>query len=215
MAELLDSETIHTPAGDYEIQWLLDYPADQPFSDGFTLLTDGGRDRIDILEGDTDSPESQLVQEALDKHAYDGGDIWDWQLRSGAAIVRYLTLKGKKGVTLVSPSYRPEQPSTNRAEQVTGVAWAPDDATDPAEYTRLQLAQWEAWANGDVFGYQLLDPAGQIVEECWGFYGQYWDEKPDSERSYTLREATDIALVDAENRARAVNLVGAGIVGII
>ena len=215
MAQLLDSETIHTPAGDYEMRWLLDDAADQPFNDGFTLLTDGGRDRIDILEGDTDSAASLLVQEAFDKHAYDGGDIWNWQLRSGAAIVRYLTLKGKKGVTLVSDSYRPEQPSTDRAEQVTGVAWAPDDAADPAEYTRLQLAQWEAWANGDTFGWQLFDPSEAIVDECWGFYGQHWDESPDSERSHTLREATDIALVDAENRARAVNLVGAGIVGII
>ena len=215
MAELLDSETIHTAAGDYEIQWLLDSTPDQPYDSGMTLLTDGGRDRIDILEGDTDSAESLAVQTAFDAHAYDGGDVWNWQLRSGAAIVRYLTLKGKKGVTLVSEDYRPEQPSTDRQERVTGVAWAPDDATDPAEYTRLQLAQWQAWQNGDVFGYQLLNPAGEIVEDCWGFYGQYWDDNPESERSYTLREATEAALLDAESRARAVNLVGAGFVGII
>ena len=214
MSELLDSETIHTAAGDYEINWLLDSTPDQPYDSGLTLLTDGGRDRIDILEGDTDSPESILVQEAFDKHAYPY-DSWGWQLRSGAAIVRYLTLKGKRGVTLVDENYRPEQPSTDRRERVTGVSWAPDDATNPDEYTRLQLAQWEAWANGDVFGWQLFDPAGRIVDECWGFYGQYWDEKPDSERSYTLREATESALLDAENRARAVNLVGAGFVGII
>jgi hypothetical protein len=218
MAQLLDSETIHTPAGDYEMRWLLDDAADQPFNDGFTLLKDGGRDRIDILEGDTGSTESLLVQEALDKHAYlssSWGCSWGWQLRSGAAIVRYLTLKGKRGVTLVSESYRPEQPSTDRQERVTGVAWAPDDAADPAEYTRLQLAQWEAWAEGDTFGWQLFDPSEAIVDECWGFYGQYWDESPGSERSHTLREATDIARLDAENRAKAVNLVGAGFVGLI
>jgi len=214
VSDILDSETIHTAAGDYEIQWRDDYNPDQPYDSGLTLLTDGGRDRIDILEGDTDSAESLAVQEAFDKHAY-GSDSWDWQLRSGAAIVRYLTLKGKRGVTLVDENYRPERPSTDRRERVTGVAWAPDDATNPDQYTRLQLAQWQAWQDGNVFGYQLFDPAGRIVDECWGFYGEYWDEKPDSERTYTLREATEAALLDAENRARAVNLVGAGFVGLI
>lgn len=217
---ILDTETIHTPAGDYEIEWHLDDAADQPFNDGLTLLTDGGKDRIDILEGDTNSEAAQAVLEALDAHSYPH-DAWQWQLRSGAAIVRYLTLKGKKGVTLVSESYRPEQPSTDRQERVAGVAWAPDDAADWKDplgflyFTYVALDQWNAWANGETFGYRLLDPSGEIVDECWGFYGQYWDEKPESERSHTLHDATQAALADAENRVRAVNLAGAGIVGLI
>ena len=35
------------------------------------------------------------------------------------------------------------------------------------------------WANGDVFGYEVLDADGETLDSCWGYYGRYggdgWD----------------------------------------
>ena len=113
------------------------------------------------------------------------------------------------------------EPSTDRSERVYGVAWAPDDAADwhmPEQafnYTYCALAQWRAWADGDVFGWRLTDPAGDEVESVWGYYGSAFDTQPGSERNHTLEEATDAAQADAERRLSQANLAGAGLIGLI
>ena len=50
--------------------------------------------------------------------------------------MRYLTLKGCKGVTLVDDQYRPTTASADRQDRIHGVAWAPAGATDPAATPR-------------------------------------------------------------------------------
>ena len=164
---ILDTETINTAAGSYVLDWIQDDNADAPYDEGFTLLKNGSAwgpySRINIQEGDTDSPVAATILQALSNHAH------GWDQISGAAIVRYLRLAGKRGVTLVDHEYSPVEPSTDRSERVYGVAWAPDDAADwhmPEQafhYTYCALAQWRAWADGDVFGWRLTDPAGDEV----------------------------------------------------
>lgn len=34
-----------------------------------------------------------------------------------------------------------------------------------------ELRDWEQWAQGDVYGVAVEDPAGDVVDSCWGFYG--------------------------------------------
>lgn len=34
-----------------------------------------------------------------------------------------------------------------------------------------ELRTWQQWAQGDVYGYVVKDPAGAVVESVWGFYG--------------------------------------------
>ena len=216
---ILDTETINTAAGRYVLDWIQDDNADAPYDEGFTLLKNGSAwgpySRINIQEGDTDSPVAATILQALSNHAH------GWDQISGAAIVRYLRLAGKRGVTLVDHEYSPVEPSTDRSERVYGVAWAPDDAADwhmPEQafhYTYCALAQWRAWADGDVFGWRLTDPAGDEVESVWGYYGSAFDTQPGSERNHTLEEATDAAQADAERRLSQANLAGAGLIGLI
>lgn len=71
------------------------------------------------------------------------------------------------------------------------------------------MAEYQAWATGDVFGYVLNDPSGREIESVWGYYG--FDES----RQYVIDEATATARRDAEQRKNDVNLVGAGFVGLI
>lgn len=209
----IDYETIDTLAGEYRVAWYADEYADQPYNDGFALAVDGweyyGADsRIDIEHGDIPAE----VWSVLRTSGRNRDDSWDYELRSGAALVRYLTLKGYMGVTLVDRDYRAEQPSANRRERVYGVAWDVGGSTDQdicRNNVKLDLEEWRAWAEGDVFSWIVTDPAGNDVESVGGYYGF------NREREYTLSEARAAAEYDAAQRIEQVNRAGAGIVGLI
>lgn len=213
---IIDTQTITANGGDYRIEFLVDETADHPYNEGFSLLTAGSRYQMavdHISEVDSDADVLCNVTAALKVHS--GGDHWDREYRSGAAIVRYLKLTGHHGATLVDDAYRPVDASTDRFDRVYGVAWAPADATDPTEYTTISLAQWESWADGDVFGWRLLDPQGEEIDACWGYYGFYHSLLGDSERAYIVDQAIESARSDANDRVQRANLVGAGFVDII
>ena len=208
MNDAIDTTTIETPAGEYTLEIHYDEVADQPYNEGFILVTNGqsryGYDsRIDISHGE--DPLMEQVKYAL-SNSYN-----EYHHVSGAALVRWLQLHGRRGVTLVHvPSdYTPDTPSTDRSERIYGVAWAPDDATDPDAYVKSALAEWTAWARGEVFGWKLIDPSGDEVESVWGYY-----EIP-GEREYVEQEATELAQHDAQQRVDAANTAGAGFVGIL
>lgn len=204
--DAIDAETVTTPAGHYEIEWIHDESAEQPYDEGFVLVTAGGHDRIPI---DTDT-DNTLPYEVLSALGSDG-QRWAREEHSSAAIVRYLSLTGKKGVTAVDEDYRPVESSTNRYERVHGVAWAPDDVpADRADsYVRGALAQWQAWATGDVFGYEVTGPDGRQVDACWGLYGYL------ASREYTMGEARGVIDHDVAERVESANRIGAGFVGIV
>lgn len=208
---LIDTVNIDTAAGTYTLNIFTDDTPERPYNEGFVLVTNGSSTypfdrRINLVEGD--DPLIPQVQRVL----HDSYDQYGFDWVSGEALVRWLRMNGRKGVTLVHvPSdYAPDhQPSTDRNDRIYGVAWAPDDATDPDAYVEAALREWHAWARGEIFGWQLLDPAGEHVDSCWGYYdiGRGRDECEE--------EAAGIAAHDAEQRVSAANLAGAGIVGII
>lgn len=218
MPHILDSQIISTDAGDYTVRFVLDECADQPYDEGFSLYAITGRRystfTVDhISEVDSDADVQVNIVSAIETHAR-RDDRWGWQFRSGAAILRYLKLTGHHGATLVDDQYRTIDPSTDRFDRVYGVAWAPADAGDPAHYTRLALAQWESWADGDVFGWQLFDPEGNKIDACWGYYGYNHPLLGKEERDYIMEQVVDAARGDAADRVVSANLVGAGFVGI-
>ncbi|MGE0308981.1 MAG: hypothetical protein AB7Q27_24875, partial [Acidimicrobiia bacterium] len=43
-------------------------------------------------------------------------------------------------------------------------------ATTPLDYTRGTVAAYDAWANGEVYGYTVVAPDGRDVASCWDFY---------------------------------------------
>lgn len=204
----IDTETIETAAGTYRVEWEYDETADKPFNEGFGLVVNVGRfhhrPRVETL-GDPGT----VPNEALWAVGQDRDNMWEWENRSGAALVRLLRLKGYKGVTLIDESFRPVEASTDRFDSFYGVTWAPEDATDPDVYTRANLEDWQAWVNGDVFGWTLYAPDGSHVDSVWGYYGFT------REYEYTLSEATATAQYDAEQRIEQANANGAGFVGLI
>ena len=210
MSILLEQTTIDTGVGPYAVQWFWDDDAERPYDEGFVLLVDGSAGRqIDIREGfNAGDLTHATAWSAIAAH----GRCSDWYpgRTSGAALVRYLTLKGCKGVTLVDDQYRPTTASADRQDRIHGVAWAPAGATDPAAYTEARLGEWQAWRTGDVFGWVVLAPNGEEVESCWGYYGFSTEN-----RRYTFSEARDVALNDELRRMQDANRVGAGFVGLI
>jgi hypothetical protein len=213
----LDNKVIPTPAGDYRVTWYHDEDPGQPYDEGFCLYVYGRREYVDIDETHGKMPE--LVEDAIRTGGHYREDCWDWELRSGAAIMRYMKLKGFKGVTLVDERYQPVEPSANRREHVVGVAWENSEVSGQIDEeaakrnVAIDLVQWHAWGEGDVFGWVLTDPTGNEVESCWGYYG-YWEGNYE-ERDYTLSVAEGEAQADAKRRVKQANQVGAGIVGLI
>lgn len=207
MSHIIDTETIPTDAGKYSVQFIYDESADQPEDEGFVLAVDNRWRNSEVTHGDYDAEAFAAVQ----GHVSNADFAWGHELRSGAAIVRYLRLKGNKGVTLVTQNFYADEPSTDRHQPVYGFAVAPDDASDPDAYVKSSLESWRAWANGDVFGYRVLDPQGNEVEDgsVWGYYGF------SREYDYVLSEAKAAAEYDAKERVAQANTVGAGFVGVI
>lgn len=209
MPTLLEQTTVATTAGSYAVQWFWDEDAEQPYDEGFVLLSGGGPRQIAIREGFNDRDQTHWqAWDAVAAHARHSD--WSPGQTSGAALVRYLTLKGYRGVTLVDDEYRPVDASADRHERIHGVAWAPTDAADPIAYTTARLADWQAWRTGDVFGWVVLTPNGDEVESCWGYYGFNAEQ-----RAWTFSEARDVALNDELRRMEDANLVGSGFIGLI
>jgi hypothetical protein len=47
---------------------------------------------------------------------------------------------------------------------------------------RSEAKIWGAYVSGDVYGYMVLDDDGEVLDSCWGFYGDY---------DYPISEAKD------------------------
>lgn len=207
----IESQVIETAAGPYTVRWLVDESADQPYDDGFGLAKIGSNRYIEVTHGKDADEIASLIRYHRRANAYDG-NIYDGEVRSAAAIARYVRLKfGVVGVLELDDRFNTSVPSADRGESFDGLAWTTVEAgaTDPGEATRIGAQEWNAWAEGDVFGWVVEDPSGREVESCWGFYGF------DREYDYTLSEAKDAAEYDAARRVDRANLVGAGIVGLI
>ncbi len=67
---------------------------------------------------------------------------------------------------------------------------------DPEEHTaertcRGEFAAFRAYVEGEVFGYVVKDPAGEVIDSCWGYYG---------ELDYVREEAKRVAEYEAKER---------------
>ncbi len=81
--------------------------------------------------------------------------------------------------------------------------WTPDQENAPVKrrktaekYARQACELFNQWANGEVYGVESIDPSGNQIGACWGYYG---DEavrdgikEAKSEIDYHLKEAAKI-----------------------
>ncbi len=214
-----DKIAVTTPAGTYVIGLHYDLDASVP-----DYTDDGGF----VYLGDTRTISAQLGDAAhdvvalLQRHSATNDSLWDHQHRSAAAIARYLRLAhGLTGVQEVHHNgdrYHCEEPSTDRHAGIDGLAWSPTDAPQPADYTRGLVATYDAWANGEVYGYTLTAPDDYEIHSCWDFYADpdepFTGDGPHG-LGYMIREARAEAYNDASARIVQANTTGAGIIGLI
>lgn len=219
MLPAFDKIAVPTPAGTYVIA--LHYDLDPHVPD----YTDNGGF---VYLGDTRTIAAQFgdaahdVAELLRRHSANNDTLWDYQHRSAAALSRYLHLAyGLLGVLEVHRSgdrYHADTPSADRHRGVDGLAWSPADAANPENYTRGTVTTYDAWANGEVYGYIVTAPDGREIQSCWDFY-----EDPDESVAgdgplglrYMITEARAQIYDDAAARIAQANTRGAGLVGLI
>lgn len=58
------------------------------------------------------------------------------------------------------------------------------DVETVKEILRGEVETYSAWANGEVYGWEVLDPQGEQVDSCWGYIG---------ETEYPMQEAIESA----------------------
>lgn len=219
MLDPLDKIAVPTAAGTYVIELHYDTFAPVPdYTDdgGFVYLGDSRTISAGI--GDRAHEVAALIR----AHTAHNEHLRPHECRSAAAIARYLHLTyGLAGVLEVSrcaDTYTAAAPSTDRYAAVDGMAWAPGDATYPERYTRATVATYNAWANGEVYGYVVNGPDGREVDSCWDFYAN--TDEPLGSRDahglgHMLDQAHDAIEGDLQSRTAAANTAGAGFRGII
>lgn len=219
MLEPFDKIAVDTTAGIYLIALHYDIDAATP-----DYCDDGGF----VYLGDARTISAQLgdaahdVAELLQRHNANNESLWEHQYRSAAAIARYLQIRyglaGVLEITRQGDHYRAEEPSISRRHGIQGLAWAPTDATTPRDYTRSTAAIYDAWANGQVYGYIATGPDGQEVGSCWDFYAD--DDEPITNEAphglaHMVAQARDDIARDVAHRTDQANTTGAGIIGLI
>jgi len=61
-----------------------------------------------------------------------------------------------------------------------------------------EVKVYDAFLTGSVYGYNVLDPAGESIDSCWGFY-----ETNNEDMAYMLSQAKAAIQHDREKRAKA------------
>lgn len=69
-------------------------------------------------------------------------------------------------------------------------------APDPAEAARQDFEVWRAWVEGECCGYVVRAANGEVLDSCWGYYGEV-----DYVREEAKRSAGAIAKERREQRA--------------
>lgn len=67
-------------------------------------------------------------------------------------------------------------------------SWLPKDYERRKADARGFLETYNAWCNGDVYGYAIRNKEGEVVDSCWGYF----------ESDYMLERIADFVGPDAE-----------------
>jgi hypothetical protein len=68
-------------------------------------------------------------------------------------------------------------------------------------YIEGHVKTFDQWVQGDVWGYQIMGEDGEVVDSCWGFFGQDYAEQEMLEALAQVQqnadEADNLAMVQA------------------
>ena len=151
-----------------------------------------------------------------DTDASNPRDEWDNLSTFYGSSSRY-NVGGKKDVEYLYSESLKEQIEQLRKEKAVIVEFSSNAGTCYAVVERSQLkkeyldyrysmrkalyyarksAQGEidtflAWANGEVYGYQVKGENGEILDSCWGFYGEWGYEEAEKEAKAIIADYED------------------------
>lgn len=66
--------------------------------------------------------------------------------------------------------------------------WTGADRDRIEEFMKMEVDEYSRYLNGEVYGYEIVDERGEVVDSCWGYYG-YADAEA------AAKEACNYALV--------------------
>jgi hypothetical protein len=199
MSGAIESRTVETVAGEYIVTLYPDYDASNPIEDdeAFAVVIEfsgyGGRwdESTNTLSNAGDA--GDVLRALLDTHGHDTDAVSRRYLK-WAALTDSRWVLAMGGQSASQSDYYRYALLADR-----------DELGDVNAAIRAAMHDYQTLASGGVVGFVTTAPNGEVVESVWGYY--------EFEDAYG--EATDAAHGDAEKRAQAVNLVGAGFVGIL
>lgn len=131
----------------------------------------------------------------LKQSMFEGWEELEKHLREeeGAICVLPLFLFDHSGITMNTTGFSCGWDSgqvgfiyvTAATMKTTGVQEA-----DVEEQLRLEVATYDQYLTGDIWGYRILDDVGEEMDSCWGLYGREYAEE-------TAKEALRDALTDS------------------
>lgn len=73
---------------------------------------------------------------------------------------------------------------------------AKEGITDPPALLRSEVAEYDQYLTGDVWGYEITDADGHHLDSCWGFYGldHCKEEATESAKAIAARLTADFAI---------------------
>lgn len=181
-------------------------PVDEFEVDGFTIEL-----YQDFLAGNPYKEWDQASEILSDVKGFDlGGDVphpesWYRDTPSSKVMARWLTLFG--GYVVALPWQFQDYGSSgarvylDTPDDDPASGWVVMTAKAAEEFSSLEEAErcaraefdsFRSWIEGEVLGYVVKNPAGEVVDSCWGFYG---DDK------YVREEATSVAQSEARDYA--------------
>jgi hypothetical protein len=73
---------------------------------------------------------------------------------------------------------------------------AKERISDPLACLRAEVAEYDQYLTGDVWGYRIADADGHELDSCWGFYGSDHckEQATESAQAIASRLASDFAI---------------------
>jgi hypothetical protein len=209
MSEAFDTVEVQTEAGEYVIELHPDYDSNNPLEEfdheGIAVrIYEFNSWRYSDLYNDFDKigRAGHVVDHLIDQFQNDD----DVERR----YKKWRAISGDPHILVTGSTSIGGRDGANYAVLVDTTS----DYTDPEGAARATMAEYSAWADGEVAGYVVRGPDGETVDSCWGFYPDN-DSSMSNEYSYMLEQARDYIAYDVEQRVTAANAVGAGFVGVL
>lgn len=61
--------------------------------------------------------------------------------------------------------------------------------TQMLDFLKSEVEEFSNYLSGEVYGYQIVDDEGEVIDDCWGYYGHKWAEQAGQEALDAIKKA--------------------------